>query len=101
LLTASYDGGILLSDKAYLEGQITAKADSTRAVADWFGTALPPVPGFGPLSIQGLLKTSGNVTDFSNAEFVLDGASAKGSIKVTTGGTRPRVSANLDIAELD
>jgi AsmA protein len=101
LLTASYDGGILLSDKAYLEGQITAKADSTRAVADWFGTALPPVPGFGPLSIQGLLKTSGNITDFSNAEFVLDGASAKGSIKVTTGGTRPRVSANLDIAELD
>ena len=48
-----------------------------------------------------MLKTSGNVTDFSNAEFGLDGATAKGSIKVTTGGVRPRVEATLDIAELD
>ena len=48
-----------------------------------------------------MLKTSGNVTDFSNAEFGLDGATAKGSIKVTTGGVRPRVEATLDVAELD
>ena len=48
-----------------------------------------------------MLKTSGNVTDFSNAEFGLDGATAKGSVKVTTGGVRPRVEASLDIAELD
>ena len=101
LIVASYDGGILLTDQAYLEGQVTAKSESARALANWFGTTLPPVSGFGPLSIQGILKTSGNVTDFSNAEFGLDGATAKGSVKVTTGGVRPRVEASLDIAELD
>ena len=101
LIVASYDGGILLTDQAYLEGQVAAKSDSARALANWFGTTLPPVSGFGPLSIQGILKTSGNVTDFANAEFGLDGATAKGSVKVTTGGVRPRVEASLDIAELD
>jgi AsmA protein len=101
LITASYDGGVLLGDEAYLEGAVTTKVDSTRALADWFGTELPPVSGFGPLSIRGTLKTSGNVTDFSNAVFELDGQTAKGEIKVTTGGVRPHVEANLNIAELD
>ena len=101
LIAASYDGGILLTDRAYLEGEVTANSDSARALATWFGTTLPPVSGFGPLSINGVLKTSGNVTDFSNAEFGLDGATAKGSIKVTTGGVRPRVEATLDVAELN
>ena len=101
MIAASYDGGILLTDRAYLEGEVTAKSDSARALATWFGTTLPPVSGFGPLSINGLLKTSGNITDFSNAEFGLDGATARGSIKVTTGGVRPRVEATLDVAELD
>ena len=75
--------------------------NSTRGLAEWFGTKLPPVTGFGPMSIQGTLKTGGNVTAFSNAAFELDGAAAKGTIKVTTGGVRPFVEADLAISELD
>ena len=101
VITASYDGGMVIKDGAYLEGQVTALSDSTRGLAEWFGTKLPPVTGFGPMSIQGTLKTGGNVTTFSNAEFELDGAAAKGTIKVTTGGVRPFVEANLAISELD
>ena len=56
LIVASYDGGILLTDQAYLEGQVAAKSDLARALANWFGTTLPPVSGFGPLSIQGISK---------------------------------------------
>jgi AsmA protein len=101
VLSASYDGGVLVDDGVYLEGDVTAEAGSARALATWFGTQLPPVSGFGPLSIQGTLKTGGNVTTFSKAEFGLDGASAKGTIKVTTGGVRPLVEASLAVGELD
>lgn len=101
LITASYDGGVLVKDGAYLEGDVKADAQSTRALASWFGTALPPVTGFGPLSIKGTLKTAGNVTSFSNAEFGLDGATAKGTINVKTGAPRPSFGADLAISELD
>lgn len=101
LLEASYDGSVLISDGAYLEGRVTAQSASARSLANWFGTALPPVSGFGPLSIRGTLKTRGNVTSFSDAEFGLDGASARGTVTVTTGGVRPYVEASLAAAELD
>lgn len=101
VLTASYDGSVLVDDGVALDGQVKAQSDSARALAQWFGKRLPPVSGFGPLSIQGTLKSSDNVTDFQNALFGLDGASAKGTIRVTTGGVRPFVDANLQISELD
>jgi len=101
VIAASYDGNLRVDDGVSLEGQVTAQSDSARALANWFGTTLPPVTGFGPLSIRGTLKTSGNVTDFENAAFGLDGANGKGTIKVTTGGARPFVEARLAISELD
>jgi len=101
VLSASYDGGVLLDEGLTLDGQVKAQSNSARALAQWFGTRLPPVSGFGPLSIQGTLKTSGNVTDFQDAQFGLDGATAKGTIRVTTGGVRPFVEADLSISELD
>lgn len=101
LITASYDGGLLIKDGASLDGKVSAQSNSTRGLATWFGTQLPPVSGFGPMSIQGTLKTAGNVTVFSDAAFGLDGAAASGQIKVTTGGIRPLVEADLAVSELD
>jgi AsmA protein len=101
VIAASYEGNVLIDDGVALDGRVKAQSDSARALAQWFGTRLPPVSGFGPLSIQGTLKTSGNVTDFQDALFGLDGASGKGTIRVTTGGVRPFVEANLAITELD
>lgn len=100
-LNSSFDGNVLVKDGADVEGQITTKAESARDLAQWLGTALPVVPGFGPLSIAGQLKTNGNVTSLSNGNFDLDGATATGSVSVTTGGVRPYVQANLRISELD
>jgi AsmA protein len=101
LIAASYEGDLTVGEGAALEGQVSAKADSARQLAEWSGMRLPPVSGFGPLSIDGKLQTSGNVTVFSDATFSLDGQAAKGTIKVTTGGVRPVVEANLDISKLD
>ena len=100
-LTSSFDGNLLVKDGADLEGQITTKSDSVRGLAKWLGTALPPVTGFGPLSIAGNLKTNGNVTSLNSAKFGLDGATATGNVAVTTGGVRPYVQASLQISELD
>lgn len=101
LINASYSGDLTVQDGAILDGQVSAKADSARQLAEWFGSRLPPVTGFGPLSIEGKLQTVDNVTVFSNATFALDGETAKGTIKVTTGGVRPFVEANLAISALD
>lgn len=100
-LNSSFDGNLLVKDGADLEGQITTKTESVRGLAQWFGTTLPVVSGFGPLSIAGQLATNGNVTSLSNANFGLDGTTATGNVSVTTGGVRPYVKANLRIAELD
>jgi AsmA protein len=100
-LTSSFDGNLLIHDGADLEGKITAKSESVRGLAKWLGTALPQVSGFGPLSIAGTLKTNGNVTSLSGANFAMDGATANGNVAVTTGGVRPYVQANLQISELN
>ena len=100
-IAATYDGNVLIKDGADLEGQITAKSESVKALAKWLGTTLPPVSGFGPLSLAGNLKTNGNVTSLTNANLGLDGATAAGTVTVTTGGVRPYVQANLKLSELD
>ncbi len=100
-VAATYDGNVLVKDGADLDGQITAKSESVKALAKWLGTTLPPVSGFGPLTLAGNLRTSGNVTTLSNANLGLDGATAAGTVTVTTGGVRPYVQANLKLSELD
>jgi AsmA protein len=100
-VASTFDGNLLIHDGADLEGKITTKSDSVRDLAKWLGTVLPPVAGFGPMSLTGTLKTNGNVTSLTGANFGLDGATAAGNVTVTTGGVRPYVQANLKISELD
>ncbi len=100
-INASYDGAVHIHDGADLEGKITAKSELVKSLAKWLGSTLPPVSGFGPLSLAGTLKTNGNVTSLSNANLGLDGATGTGTVTVTTGGVRPAVQANLKISELD
>ena len=100
-ISATYDGSVLLKDGADLEGQISAKSDSVKKLAAWLGTILPPVSGFGPLTLNADLKSADNTTSLNNAKLVLDGATASGSASVTTGGVRPHVQATLRLTELD
>ena len=100
-VASTFDGNLLIHDGADLEGKITTKSESVRGLAKWLGTALPPVAGFGPMSLTGTVKTNGNVTSLTGANFGLDGATATGNVTVTTGGVRPYVQANLKISELD
>ncbi|MCB1485281.1 MAG: AsmA family protein, partial [Hyphomicrobiaceae bacterium] len=100
-INASYDGALQVGDGADLEGRMNLSSTSVKGLANWLGTSVPNVAGLGPLSIAGNLKTYGNVTSLTGANITLDGATAKGNAKVTTGGARPYVQANLQISELD
>ncbi len=101
LIAATFNGFTLLKNGADIEGDLTADAGSARALARWLGTALPAVSGFGPLTMTGKIKTTGNISSLSDATFGLDGATAVGAVSVTSGGVRPYVNANLKISELD
>ena len=100
-IAVTYDGSVLIKDGADLEGQVTAKSASVKALAAWLGRQLPNVSGLGPLTLDGTLKTQANVTSLTGATLTLDGATAAGNMTVTTGGVRPYVQANLKVSELD
>lgn len=100
-IQSTFDGRLMIKDGADVEGKLMANSGSLRGLAQWLGTELPQVSGFGPLSIAGQLKTNGNVTSLNTATFGLDGATATGNVEVTTGGARPYVRSNLKISELD
>lgn len=101
LFKAAYEGAVFIKDGADLEGQVNANASSARRLASWLGTQLPPVTGFGPLAVNGTIKTNGNTTTFTNAAFGLDGATANGTVTVKTGAAKPYFDAHLQISELD
>jgi len=100
-VSASYDGSLTLADVPTLEGSIKANAASLRALATWLGTQLPPAKGFGPLEINGRIKTAAKTVTFSDANFMLDGATATGKVSIDSSGARPYINATLGISELD
>lgn len=100
-VAAAYDGTLHVGEGADLEGKLDIKGGSVKSLAKWLGTAVPNVAGLGPFSVAGDLRTNGNVTSLSNAKMTLDGATATGNTRVTTGGERPYVAANLQISELN
>ncbi len=100
-LTADYSGVIDLHSGAALNGTISARSRSLRALALWLGTKLPENDGFGPLSITGRLKTRPSAFQLANADITLDHMRITGDIDGTTAGARPAVKADLKISELN
>ncbi len=100
-IDARYDGTLTVRTGLDLDGDVTAKAASLRALLLWLGHEMPPADGFGPTTVTGKFKATGATYTLSNATFGLDGATASGVLLLDTGGARPRVNANLKISELD
>lgn len=100
-LDAKFAGALEIASGAALDGNVAFKSPSARALAAWLGSTLPAGEGFGPLAVEGRLKTSPGLVTFDNAEVSLDSMQARGNIAAATGGTRPHVKADLKITELD
>lgn len=97
IVTFNFDGKLAVGRGADLSGRVAVDTPSARNAAVWLGTTLPPVSGFGPLSIKAKVKTSGNVTRLDDASVQLDDTRAAGTLVVTTGGVRPYVTADLKV----
>ncbi len=101
-IEAKYDGTVTARATVDLDGDVSVKAQSLRALAAWLGAELPPAEGFGPVAATGKLRVSGASYALNLASLGLDGATASGTVAVdATGSARPRVSANLRVSELD
>lgn len=100
-LEAKYDGSVTVRATMDLEGDLTAKGPSLRALLRWLGHEMPPADGFGPVFVVGKLKTGATSYSLSEASLGLDSSTATGLVQIDTSGPRPRVTANLKINEID
>ncbi|MEW5964292.1 MAG: AsmA family protein [Pseudomonadota bacterium] len=100
-IALGYDGALTLAEAIALEGRVSAKTDSVRALARWLGQRLPRAKGFGPMSLDGQLKVAGTTLTLADTNLALDGATAAGTVAVEASGARPLVRANLRMSELD
>lgn len=99
-LTANYTGSIDPKSTA-LEGDVSARSASLRALAAWLGHALPHNEGFGQLSLAGRLKSQPGAFRLDNADIGLDQMQVKGWLSGATTGTRPQIKADLKVSELN
>ena len=97
----SYDGSVTLTDTVGAEGAVEGSASSLRALADWLGTELPPARGFREASIAGHLNATESTLRVSDARLGLDGATATGTLSVTTTGAKPYVAADMKVSGLN
>ena len=100
-LQARFEGTMTVWAALELEGVVSAKAASLRALAAWLGHELPPADGFGPLAIAGTLRTTATSYALSDAKASLDGAQIAGNVTVEPAPLRPHITANLRVSELD
>ncbi|MCC7251691.1 AsmA family protein [Hyphomicrobium sp.] len=101
VLDATFEGSATLKDALGVEGILSAKSPSARALFAWLGTDLAPSAGFGPMDAKGLWRAKPDQYTFTTAEIELDQTTARGEISLDTRGARPLVNANLKLTELD
>lgn len=100
-LSASFEGRMAAAGGLELAGQLKAGAKSARALAGWLGIALPASPGFGPFKIDSELQVKPKVITLSDTKVSLDGATATGTVTVSTSQGTPSIEANLEFSRLD
>jgi len=101
VLDAAFEGSADLKHDLAVEGILSARSSSARALAGWLGTELPPSAGFGALDAKGLFRGRPDQYTFATAEIVVDQTTARGEVSLDTRGARPYVKADLKLTELD
>ncbi len=97
----SYTGAVKLGQRD-LEGEVSLKTKSLRALASWLGKSLPKGEGEAPLALKGNIKVEAASTKITNADILFDDTRIQGSISHDGwNGPRPLINAELRLNELD
>lgn len=100
-LSTDYAGNLGFEGDSALDGRLTLSSSNPRSVLSALGTELPAGDSLNKIEISG--QTSGSLLApaLKDANIVIDETTASGSLGADLRGTRPRVTANLSMPELD
>jgi AsmA protein len=99
---ASYDGALDVASGLALDGLVSVKASSGRALVIWLGGQLDAgQPDPGALSLSSSLASADGRVSLSRLTATLGDTSLDGALTIETKGVRPHLSGNLHLSELD
>ena len=100
-LSTDYAGNLGFEGDQALDGRLTLSSSDPRAILATLGTELPPGDTLNKLEISG--DTSGSLLapSLKDARILIDDTAASGSLGADLRGSRPRVTADLNMQELD
>ena len=101
LLNASYKGDASLAGDGKLNGTIDASSDELRALLKAADVEMPDGDTLKTFSTAGAVSGSFKKLAISNLNFALDDIRATGTAGLDLSGTKPHLSGDLDMGELD
>ncbi len=101
-LEANYEGTIALSPATRLAGTLTVQSGSLQALASWFDASVLEGAEDGPVALSGKLETTPASVSLTEADAQIGSTTIKGlAVLETRSGIRPRLSADLQVSQLD
>lgn len=101
LLEMALKGRFAPLDPSPLSGRLDVKADAPRDLLRWLHHPLPSGPDLGPITFVADVSTQGRGFKALNMVATLNGATAKGSVSMEQGKSKPVLHATLAIDRLD
>gem|GEM_PF-188230 len=107
-VTFAYEGTAVNAPTILADGTINLDIPSLRGLAAWAGSPLPEDvggTGLGPFSVSGKLAAEsgakGQKISFNDAQIALDAIKGQGALSADTTGSKPSITARLDVETLD
>ncbi|MCB1510603.1 MAG: AsmA family protein [Hyphomicrobiaceae bacterium] len=101
LAQARFSGTVQLGEKPELKGETTLTATSFAALLLWTGTEFPNAGPLGAFNLAGFIAADRASVSLGGAKLALGATRAEGSVGLRFGSTRPFVSADVHVTELD
>lgn len=100
-LEATYEGSLVVADGAKLEGKVSLKSPSLRALRAWLSKSSPGEGEADPLAATALVTARERHVAVSSLELTAGASSARGTFDVEVREGRPHVSGKLMVSDLD
>ena len=100
-VNAAFEGDFTLEDTVRIVGPVSIVSPSLQKLAYFAGTNLPNGKGLGAFDLKGNLNATQSQAKLSNAQLSLGETRSNGEIAVEFADLRPKIKADLNIAQLD